>query len=433
MSNPNRSGRKKRELRNLVRRPNSRSWYWRRMVKGETLYVSLDTEDITLAKARRKVKEDDLVSGALEKLTAEKRAATLGQIFPLFERFAAISSVSRYGAMMCALKMVEVVGGVKLPARDVSLNLFTPRLVRDYQDAMRVRYEKELLAANPTATQKELTEARDRAERSSKSMFRQAKQLFARKHDLVNRYKESGLEIPACVIEFHRSLGVGSNSTKDYRPSSDEVLRATFAAFEALKDTDRELHDLFWCALGTGCRRNELLGFTAKQFLRREGVLWLSGGLGKDILEIDVPVISFPVHPSCATVPLAVVEDLLLRRPDGPLFPPAPLQRPQSLVPRLTVLGRASGQGSESALVNRLNATLTALGWRDEKKLHSLRSYIGSLLYLQHPELAQTYLRHKSLDTTRQHYTGWLKLMRVTRMKLVESPAVVQTPGAVAA
>jgi hypothetical protein len=72
------------------------------------------------------------------------------------------------------------------------------------------------------------------------------------------------------------------------------------------------------------------------------------------------------------------------------------------------------------------------IGWKDEKKLHGLRAYIGGKIYTKNPRLAQLYLRHKSIKTTEDFYSHFLTLQGAFDFSLVPSAppvAVVQTSG----
>lgn len=376
------------------------------MIKGEVLFVSLNTEDVTLAKAKRDVKERELVSGELAKIREEKRAANLAEIFAAYDAIGGLTAKTLRSCKGALLSMVKNVrGDDALKPADVCLSEITDKLVRDYQDVQRRKYE---LAAGENA--KAQREARDRADRTTKSMVNQAQSVFASRRQLVERYREKGLVVPDCVIKFRDAHAQGSNATKVYFPPADTVVAATFRDIEELKETDQPVYELFWAALATGGRRNEVVDLKVAHFMELNQQLWVNGGLGKDGRQIQIPVINWPVHAMSTTVPAEVVKAMIARRQgqgEEYLFSGTPHDR-HDLLPR------------------RLNTWLEAHGWCDEKKMHALRAYIGSYLFRQNPRLAQRYLRHKSLRTTEDFYTHFLALEGVTTFQVVQP---VQTGG----
>lgn len=408
-------------MKNLVRR--GHIYYFRKQVndlttgKPKLFCESLHTDDKELAKARLKVKQQQFVAGELARLRSEKSAATLAQIFEKRELVGGISANSIYCSKQALLGMFKVVRkSPDLEPANVSSAEITEKLVRDYQDAMRAKYEAEVRRANPQATADDFANARDRADRTSKSLFKQAKNLFSKKHSLMARYKEMGLIIPESVKAFCEARGVGSMTTKVYLPPDDTVLTKTFTEIEAEKEANPIIWKVFWAAIGFAGRRNEVMDLRIDDFAEIDGQLWVVGGRGKDKLEIHLPIINWPVHTASGTVPADVIRQLIVeakREGRAYLFAGTNHHR-QDILPRL------------------VNAWLSARGWKDEKKLHGLRAYIGSLLYSQDAHLAKDYLRHKSLLTTEQFYTQFFRQKKITRLQVVERPAQLQTPGATA-
>lgn len=406
-------------MKNLVRR--GRTWYFRQERKDpetgqlKTYCQSLHTEDRTLAAERLKVKRQQLVTGELERLRNEKNAATLAQIFEARKAIGGTGERSIYCSCQALLGMFKAVhGNPQLTAADVSTADLTPKLVRDYQDAMRRRYLARLLAAKPKATADEQAQARDQADATSHSLFKQAKNLFALKHSLITRYRERGLVIPKSVDAFCAEHALGTLTTKVYLPPDETVLEQTFRQIDQEKETKPVLWRLFWAVIAFGGRRNEVLDLQLDDFITIQGQLWIAGGRGKDRREIQLPVINWPVHPASPTVPADVIRTLLEEaRAAGRSF-----------------LFAGTEHHRQDALPRLANAWLAARGWKDEKKLHALRAYIGSLLYSQDPHLAKDYLRHKSLTTTEQSYTHFFRLGKITRLQVVERPAALQAPGA---
>jgi len=421
---PNRLDRsRKRKLRllNVIKR--GRIFYFKKRAGATLFFESLRTDDETLAVERAKVKAQQLVDGELARLRKEKKAASLADIFATHQPPAGPdgrrpkmprSLYCQCQALLGVVNMAKAESG-KRKAEEICTTELTPKLVRDYQDAMRRRYELELtdkLAAQqrrPTAD--ELADARDKADRSSKSLFKQAKNLFCKKHARVERYREQGLIIPECVKDFCATKAIGSMRSKVYLPADDAALERTFTEIEQ-EPHDGPVYRLFWAVIAIGGRRGEVLDMRVEDFADLDGQLWIRGGRGKDKREIQLPVINCPVHASSSTKPVDVVRRLIA----------------EAKAAGRSFLFNGSEHFRHDVLSRLVNAWLAARGWRDEKKLHALRAYVGSLLYAKDPHLAKDYLRHKSLLTTEQFYTHFFKLKVIPNMQLVAQPATNVVP-----
>lgn len=399
MKSINRQGKNKRAMRNLIRR--GRKWYFKKMVNGKRRPISLDTEDVELAKAKRNAMEQAALNEEWEKIKGPRaeckaNATTLAEIFPVYERLAGIKAHSvraNKSSLLCIVR--RGLGKPELQAEDIRLEVLTKRLARDYQEALRASYE-----AEAGKDEKARRMARDRADRTSKSTFGQGASIFGAERELVERYRENGIHIPECVLEFRSAKLAGKMGSKEYFPASDEVLRATFEQVEKLRTSEApammEAYYMFWAALATGCRRNELADMKIGDVVELEGRLWIGAGLGKDGNQIRIPCINWQVHPAAARMPDQVLRELKQRAASrnedaGYLFP-GPQHDRHRLIPDL------------------LNGWMESLGWKDEKKLHALRAYIGSKIFSTQPRLAQLYLRHKSVTTTETFYSHFATL-----------------------
>lgn len=410
----NRVGKKKREMRNLLRR--GRKWYFKLMVDGVLRKISLDTEDLELAKARRNAHEASALRKDWAKIQGPQApVGTLERVFAEYEKVGGITKRAVGGNQSMLMQVVrDGLGQPGLEASEVKLSVLTKKLVRDFQDARRARYE-----AAAGADEKERRMARDRADRTSKSTYNQARSIFCHKRALIDRYRDAGIVVPDCVQEFCEAGAVGKMSSKVYFPASDAILTETFSRVDELRDSEVPVLEaawvMFWCALATGCRRNEIADMRCSDLVELDGRLWVGAGLGKDGRQIRIPVIAWPVDPAgTARTPESVVRETLERRraADGP----AAFLLEGERYYRYDTVGDA------------LNEWMGILGWQDEKKLHALRAYIASKLYARNPRLAQLYLRHKSIKTTEDFYGHFLTLSGALDMVPVAPPlAVVQT------
>lgn len=407
----NREGRKKREMRNLLRR--GRIWYFKKMVEGKVLPVSLNTDDVELAKAKRNLMERQAMDKEWDKIKGPRsKVGTLEKVFEQFKKAGGITEKA-LGAYVISMMTVCRIGldDEKLQPADVKLDKLTPKLVRDYQDKVRAQYE---LAAGLDEKAKRI--ARDRADRTSKSTIGQAKCIFGKKRQLIDRYKESGIAVPDCVEEFRTAGAVGEMTTKVYFPASDAVVKETFAQLPALREVDPEAWLIFWLALGTGCRRNELADMKVSDMIEIDGRLWVGAGLGKDGKPIHIPVIDWPVRPEHTITPAQVLKEALARR------------RTEAGADAFILQGSFTERYDE--MPDRLNAWMQRMGWNDEKKLHALRAFIGCKLYAKNPRLAQLYLRHKSIATTENYYAHFLALHGAFDfLPVVLQPPAVQASG----
>ncbi len=415
-------------MRNLIRR--GRIWYFKKMVDGRLKPVSLATEDVELAKAKRNALEADALKGEWEKVQGPRalRPGTLADVFGVYELAGGLTGKPLRANMSSLLMLCRVgLGQPGLEAKDVPLDWLTRRLVRNYQDRLRKQYEEERDAEGRELDEKGKRMARDRADRTSKSTFNQAKSLFARKRDLIGRYREAGINVPACVEEFATAGAVGKMTSKVYFPPSDAILRETFERIEELRESEcaelEAAYFLFWGALATGCRRNELADMRVADLVELDGRLWVGAGLGKDGMPIRIPVIDWEVRPAGG---------------NGMPGPPGtPAARLRELLEAAQAAKReylfAGGKTERyDELPDRLNAWMRSLGWADEKVLHALRAYIGCKIYARNPRLAQLYLRHKSIATTEKFYGHFLTLngaFEFESEKVAPVLAVVQASG----
>jgi hypothetical protein len=182
----NREGRKKRELRNLLRR--GRKWYWKKMINGKVQPLSLGTDDLELAKARRDKLERNRRRRTCRICAARDRAPERWQgHLPKYEALGGLMHKTiraNISSMMTVWKVA--LGKEQLDPADVRLDAFSPRMVRDYQDNLRRRYE---LAAG--TDEKERRMARDKADRTSKSTIGQAQSIFCKRRQFIERYREA--------------------------------------------------------------------------------------------------------------------------------------------------------------------------------------------------------------------------------------------------
>lgn len=363
-------------------------WYTAFAVRGRRIHRSLGTNSAAAAvelAIRHHIQPAKAGRWeALDQTRARQEFSTLQDVFIVYDQIALLSDRSRKNNKLALLKMIEWAEGRRLEPADIRLSLISRGLVQRYQAAMVAHYTRQ--AAGDRESQRQ---ARDLALRTSRSTFQQAKSIFSGHRDLIGQYRERGLIIPDSVIEFDAFRPLGKIARDIYYPPDDAIIRATFHAAETeLREHQPDAYLLFWLCLGTGMRRGEAAETRWEHFVERGGRLWVSGGTGKDGKRIEIPVIDKLLLDYSATSPLALLQSI--RRTGGFVLPGDRRMR-------------------HDTIPSRLNCWLEAKGWRDQKKLHALRAFIGSQIWERDPRTAQFYLRHKSITTTEQFYSHFAR------------------------
>ncbi|MCF7762793.1 MAG: site-specific integrase [Verrucomicrobia bacterium] len=364
-------------------------WYTAFKINGVRYHRSMQTNNRAAAQQRA---IDTVIrpakSGELERLRSSRLksfASKLSQVFEVYPTIAMISDRAIKNNMGSLLLVFRWARGADVDPAKVSLSEVNKDLLRKFQAAMVEAYVSRLGAgASPQAQRV----ARDRALRSSRSLFNQAKSLFNRDKDLIDQYKAAGLGIPSCVDEFCGAKAQGKLSRDVYYPPDDGIIRETFARAMELPELDQGMFLLFWLSVGTGMRRGEAANATWESMIDRDGRLWVAGGVGKDGRSIQIPVIDSLLKDYTAESPQKI---LRAARGTGFILP-GELRMRHDTIPY------------------KLNLWLSNLGWKDDKKLHALRAFVGSRVFEVDPRTAQYYLRHKSLTTTEKFYSHFSRL-----------------------
>ncbi|MGV3774510.1 MAG: site-specific integrase [Verrucomicrobiales bacterium] len=286
-------------------------------------------------------------------------------IFDLYEKSQCIKLPTIKQNLWAMSIILKTVFGRR--AADVTLSQIDHRVARQFQDQWLNQYLTS--ASKSDADQKE---SRGRSLRTSNSWIKQARSIFGRngEMDMIDYYTRHGVEIPSCVESF-RTCKLRYKSKDDWNIPPNETIDRMFLAIESLKDTQRDLYVAFWFAVGGGLRRSEIQELDWSHIIERGNKLWICGGRGKNGRKIDVPLQS---KAAAAIAPF--------RQTSGPVFKGAAWQR-------------------------KINHWLTIQGFQTEKKIHELRSIIGSKIYQLDPVSAKEFLRHSSISTTEKHYVRY--------------------------
>lgn len=334
--------------------------------------LQTNVQESAVARAKRYI--DSVLSEKWETVrdlrarSTEAPASTLAQVFELYPRIAMIGERSAKNNVL-AMRIVVTEGtGEDLDASDFTLDRLDADLVSRYQTATIERYCRE--AGKDENGQRE---ARDRAGRTSRSYVGQARSLFNRRTGLPEKYAAAGIVLPKSIDSFMTCKLLGKPTKREYLAPPDSVIQAAFKEIAKLKDLDRNSFLGFWFAVGAGLRRKEIQHLRWEHLIERDGATWISGGLGKDGEQIEVPMQSKAVK---AIVPL--------RKKVG------------------FVLTERSLEWAK-----RLNWWMRGRGWQTEKKMHELRAYVGSMIYAKNPVAAMRFMRHKSIRITEQFYVRY--------------------------
>jgi integrase len=360
------------------------SYYVRFQHGGKTHKKCLETNQRLVAISYAKVLIEKVRAGKwedVEKLKARQSAATLGKVFPIYQEFAGIQANSIKNNIWALGKIVKMALGVS-KVEEVSLNELNASLVMKFQEAM-VKMYRERVGKDVEQQRR----AKEQALRSSRSIVHQARCLFNKEKEMVQRYEARGLKVPACVQEFLGKKMDGRDTKREYLPPADEVVQKAFTDIEKMKDTDRTTYLAFWLATGAGLRRGEILRVRWEHFVTRNGERWVSGGIGKDGERIEVPV---------QARAWSVLSQFAQK--EGPVL----------------------GERASLEYARRINWWMKQQGWNTEKKLHELRAYVGSLIYMTGNHVAaMKFMRHKTIRMTEQFYA---------RYGSVKTPQVLMSP-----
>lgn len=332
----------------------------------------LETPIRNVAIKRAKKYIDDVLGekwSDVERLKVRHRASNLEDVLRVYRLRHGLTKRSARNNELAMLTIIKrVTGKAEIDPKRVTLSFINDDLPVRFQDTVCAEYCAVAKKDEPSQR-----EARERALRSSRSTINQARSIFTRQeaHDLRGIYKKEGLQVPECVNGFMTVKLRGSRPKTNYNPVPDSVIDRTFERIEEVKPYDIELYKAFWLDVGAGLRRGEFLRVEREHFVERDGMMWISGGIGKDGERIEVPIQS---------------------------------RAWEALKPLLPEKGRVI---KSSEVAKRLCHWLRFQGWMTQKKAHELRAYVGSLIYQKSPHAAMAFMRHKSISITERYYVRY--------------------------
>lgn len=272
---------------------------------------------------------------------------------------------------------------------------------------------KEAIGAAAQAEEDDSDLRAQQMRRSANSTLRQAKGMFsaaAREHyQLV-----AGITLPATVSEFLRAPGFPDTTKADYNLPADDIVRRTFAALEATRESHPNRYIAVWLALGFGLRKSEIAAVRAGWFkrlgsgikLELETVVRPGGTREKGATKNGerAPVID------CSNGAWEKLEPLIGR-----------LQETDYVLQTPTATDRVEG------VFRGISAWMQELGWDTQKQVHEFRAFGGCQVATRDGiEAASRWLRHSSIMVTQKHYGRYLSA-KVTDAAIALPEAMSQT------
>lgn len=371
-----RAGRRKRELKNLVKRDSV--WYFRKESGGRQIWRSLETGDVELAKQRR----NELVRRTQSSKWEEpaRKFALIGEIITRFKAATDLQllpkTVKDY--IWSFRRVVRLAAGGRVDPDSQSSSVLTRDLVRAWQ-RLGIGPDPDRLKADSSAVSSNATLSQARGVFSRRAMLGRA--IYA---DLVLPDLEGFLRAPLLKV-LKRDF---------YEKPPDAVLRRTWVASQRLiepmhgptrrKDEAirRGLWIIFRLALQAGLRRSEIMGMRWRWFQGRPEDRIIRTYFEKDFIPKGKRERPIPVMPAMEMELRAVAESL--GWPTGP---------DDRVLPGTKYW--------HDRMIRTFGKWLDALGWPRRQKAHELRKIFASdLTEIADPYDTQQALGHQHMKTT---------------------------------
>ncbi len=236
-------------MKNLTRR--GRVWYFKKLVQGKRVFVSLDTEDLTLAKARRDDKIRQATRDELHKIKGPRGdSATIAQVLKAYEDGAQSASdriegstvATNAGSLKNVIRWAHGTAGKRNEEMDpgaVKVNALDDELVAKFK-------------ANFLATAGEDREVREQRRRSARSILTQARSVFSAAAMIL--YK--GLNMPDVTV-FRKAAKMQAEN-RVHKPIATATLKQMAKDMESMRTENPELWLVHLLAKHVGLRNDEI-------------------------------------------------------------------------------------------------------------------------------------------------------------------------------
>lgn len=223
--------RRKREMRNLIKR--GRIWYFKKMIHGKQAYISLETEDLDLAKAKRDQKLKQASRDELHQIKGPRSGcATVGEILAAYEKVNTVADriedwtvQNNLSTFKNFLRWAHGADGKRNDSLDVAslkADVLTDELVAKFKTNYLTKAGDDRVA-------------REERRRGAASVLRQMRSVFSRRAMLL--YK--GLTLPK--LENFLLATRFDTEQRVHLPISNEMLTAMDKEMETLRDSNPDL------------------------------------------------------------------------------------------------------------------------------------------------------------------------------------------------
>ena len=362
-----------------------RFYYFRFTYRGKAYPRCLETNDATEAQRRAKQKYAEIVAavsaGSYARLDATKlrapKSASLTDLFTAYRTGPSEANAATRELNINALK--QLVGTDCQAVREL-----TPGVARKFFENIQTK----ILATNDQ-------EAVASFKRSANSRWAQAKSLFTDR--CLSHYQDKEL-IPAGTsgrAGLEAFVKAGDNARfnripkQNYHPPSEDIIRATFAAWEKLED--RNLFLAIGHELAFGLRLAEMAQAKWNWHTERAGYPVLDGRAavknGSGLIQIRA------LDPWFTTLQTTAILNHWWGQPG----------EADEFIIQGTDTYRTDG------LFRAVSDWLRQLGWETQKTNHALRAYAGSQIAMKYGIYeAQMFLRHSTVKVTEQNYSHFV-------------------------
>lgn len=373
--------------KNLIKR--GHVWYFKKAVNGKEERISLNTPDVTIARARR--------DALAKKMSGEKWAeidgikglrgvSTIGQVL---ERYTAATQLqlvdNTVRANAWALRHVVRTAGNHAPDTDVDTlptTVLNASLVTAWQQSWLKDAGKDRLKMDSAAV-------------SANSILAQARSVFSKRTARHNIY--AGIVLPD-LSGFKNAPRLQELKRDDYHRPDNELLRKLWTEASALRDgtskftlparveaSQQSIWLAFYLVSMTGMRRGELMAMRWGWFQKNGDDASVRIGFETDFV---------PKGKRERTVPVMATLETECRK--------LALEMGWSMLPHDNVL--AGGTTVKEDLFRALGAWMKWCGWTRRQKAHELRKIFASdFLENADPYDAQLVLGHRDLKTTARY------------------------------
>lgn len=373
--------------KNLIKR--GTVWYFKKAVNGKEQRISLDTADVTLARARRdalakKMAGSDDKWAAIDGIKGVRGVATIGEVLTRYAASTQLQLAPRTVDDNCwALRhIVRTTGNhqVETDIDTLSAGVLTGALVTSWQQAWLKEAGKDRLKMDSAAV-------------SANSILAQARSVFSKRTTRHNIY--AGMVLPD-LNGFKNAPRLQELKRDDYHRPDGTLIRKLWTEAAQLRDgksefpmpedvTQQSIWLAFYLVSMTGLRRGELMAMRWGWFQKN----------GEDAsVRVKFETDFVPKGKRERVIPIMATVETECRK--------LALECERTMMPAECVL--AGTVTVKEDIFRALGAWMKWAGWTRRQKAHELRKIFASdFLETADPYDAQLVLGHQDLKTTARY------------------------------